>query len=136
MSPARITVELRDGEDRVRQSFDGAAEVSAGTVRLRYEETGENGLDGSVEVAAGDGEMVIERRGAVSMRERLAAGLPTVFTYSTPYGETDIRVDTRRMRLEIKETRGRLWAEFYQRLGGEPVKKTLEIRYTLKGLTI
>ena len=131
MSAARITVELRDGDDRIRQSFDGTAETAEGRLRLRYEETGENGLDGRVEISAGDGELVIERRGAVAMRERLRPGVPTVFTYATPHGAADIRVDTRKLRLEIRETKGRLWAEFYQRLGGEPVRKTLEIKYTV-----
>ncbi len=131
MSAARISVELRDGEERIRQAFDGTAEIRDGAARLRYQETGENGLDGSVEIRAGGRELVIERRGAVTMVERLALGIPTVFTYATPHGETDIRVDTRKLRLEIKETKGRLWAEFYQRLGGEPVKKALEIRYTV-----
>ncbi len=131
MDRARITVELRDGEDRIRQSFDGTAEVTGRTVILSYAESGENGMEGQARITAKAREIVIERRGTVRMTQRLSVGLPAVFTYSTPHGEYDIRVDTQKLHTEIKERRGRLWAEFYQNMGGLPERKTLEIKYTV-----
>ncbi len=130
MERAVITVDTRDGAGRVRQTHAGTATPRPGGMVLAYTETGENGLKGEVEITALPGEIVIERRGDVRMRQRLAAGLPTTFTYSTPYGDFDIRVDTVKLHTQFKKAGGRLWAEYWQRSGGEPERRTLEIKYT------
>lgn len=131
MERAKITVELREPGDRICQSFDGTAERTAAGVTLRYREPGENGLEGRVEIAAAADEITIERRGSVTMTQRLVRGLPTAFTYATPHGDLELRVDTKKLRVELRESRGRLYAAFTQRLGGELTEKTLEIKYVV-----
>lgn len=130
MGRAVITVDTRDSAGRIRETHAGTAEPRPGGVVLAYTETGESGLEGEVEIAARPGEIVVTRRGNVCMTQRLALGLPTVFTYSTPHGDFDVRVDTGKLHTQFKPSGGRLWAEYRLLSGGEPESRTMEIKYT------
>jgi len=85
-------------EDNIEFSSDGFYKLEEGVARLGYFESEVTGMIGTkTEMIVSKDEVIVNRTGTVTSRMVFKEGLRDSFIYSTPYGNANIGLETRKI---------------------------------------
>lgn len=118
-----------DGKNEPSETFeemeivcDGVLTRRDGRVEIRYQESENTGMQGSVTSVSyavdSPGVITMLRSGTVSTALVFREGERTVCTYEIPEGRLDVTVYTRRMENRITDGDGMLSMDYYIEIGG------------------
>ncbi len=97
----------RADEDTLDFTTDGLYSYDGGVGTMSYFESEVTGLEGTrTSVVVKPDEIVVDRDGNMKSRMVFREGLRNSFIYSTPYGNANMGVDTRRIRHNLDEHGG------------------------------
>ena len=109
---------LLDGDsERSVSEFVGSMRVSGDDVRITYKEKND-GNESETEIIYSGGGVTVRRRGAIESEFYFKEGETHQSVYSVPPYKFDAEVKTRRVRIELSETGGKIDLFYNMKIGG------------------
>lgn len=109
---------LLDGDsERSVSEFVGSMRVSGDDVRITYKEKND-GNESETEIICSGGGVTVRRRGAIESELYFKEGETQQSVYSVPPYKFDAEVKTRRVRIELSETGGKIDLFYNMKIGG------------------
>lgn len=109
---------LLDGDsERSVSEFVGSMRVSGDDVRITYKEKND-GNESETEIICSGGGVTVRRRGAIESELYFKEGETHQSVYSVPPYKFDAEVKTRRVRIELSETGGKIDLFYNMKIGG------------------
>ena len=125
---AIITVDstvLNDEEDLIGVVTPGEFYKTEDGFRVEYEETKLSGMEGTKTIIIiREDSFDLIREGTTETKMEFKDKQKTVSLYKTPYGVMEIKVDTKKLEINVNEDGGIINTMYALEIGGQPALKT------------
>ncbi|WP_297422827.1 DUF1934 domain-containing protein [Clostridium sp.] len=125
---AIITVDstvINDEEDLIGLVTPGDFYEMQDGFKVEYEETKLSGMEGTkTTIIIRKDSFDLIREGTTETRMEFKDKQKTVSLYKTPYGIMDIKIDTRKLDINVNENGGVINTMYILEIGGQPALKT------------
>jgi len=125
---AIITVDsavLNDEEDLIGVVTPGEFYETEDGFRVEYEETKLSGMEGTKTIIIiREDSFDLIREGTTETKMEFKDKQKTVSLYKTPYGVMEIKVDTKKLEINVNEDGGVINTMYTLEIGGQPALKT------------
>ncbi|EKQ50850.1 MULTISPECIES: DUF1934 domain-containing protein [unclassified Clostridium] len=125
---AIITVDstvINDEEDLIGLVTPGDFYEMQDGFKVEYEETKLSGMEGTkTTIIIRKDSFDLIREGTTETRMEFKDKQKTVSLYKTPYGIMDIKIDTRKLDINVNENGGVISTMYILEIGGQPALKT------------
>lgn len=93
--------------------------------KVQYDETKISGMDGTkTTILIRKDSFDLIREGTTETKMEFENNKTTTSLYKTPYGVMDIRIDTRKLKINVDEQGGSINTMYILEIGGQPAMKT------------
>lgn len=93
--------------------------------KVQYDETKISGMEGTkTTILIRKDSFDLIREGTTETKMEFENNKTTTSLYKTPYGVMDIRIDTRKLKINVDEKGGNINTEYILEIGGQPALKT------------
>ncbi|WP_160687182.1 DUF1934 domain-containing protein [Clostridium sp. C2-6-12] len=93
--------------------------------KVQYDETKISGMEGTkTTILIRKDSFDLIREGTTETKMEFENNKTTTSLYKTPYGVMDIRIDTRKLKINVSEQGGNIDALYVLEIGGQPAMKT------------
>ena len=125
---AIITVDsavLNDEEDMISVVTPGDFYKVEDGFNVEYEETTISGMEGTkTTILIRNNSFDLIREGTTETKMEFENNKRTVSLYKTPYGVMDVKIDTKKLNININEDGGTINTMYILEIGGQPALKT------------
>lgn len=125
---AIITVDstvLNDEEDLIGVVTPGEFYETEDGFRVEYEETKLSGMEGTKTIIIiREDSFDLIREGTTETKMEFKDRQKTVSLYKTPYGVMEIKIDTKKLEIDVNEDGGIINTMYALEIGGQPALKT------------
>jgi len=125
---AIITVDstvLTDEEDLIGVVTPGEFYEIEGGFKAEYDETKISGMEGTkTTMIIRNNSFDLIREGTTETKMEFKNNQQTVSLYKTPYGVMDVKIDTKKLNININENGGTIKAMYILEIGGQSALKT------------
>ena len=93
--------------------------------KVQYDETKISGMEGTkTTILIRKDSFDLIREGTTETKMEFENNKTTTSLYKTPYGVLDIRIDTRKLKIDVDEKGGNINTVYILEIGGQPAMKT------------
>jgi uncharacterized beta-barrel protein YwiB (DUF1934 family) len=93
--------------------------------KVEYDETKISGMEGTkTTILIRKDSFDLIREGTTETKMEFENNKMTTSLYKTPYGVMDVRIDTRKLKINVDEQGGNINAVYILEIGGQPAMKT------------
>lgn len=125
---AIITVDsavLNDEKDMISVVTPGDFYKVEDGFNVEYEETTISGMEGTkTTIRIRNNSFDLIREGTTETKMEFENNKRTVALYKTPYGVMDVKIDTKKLNININEAGGTINTMYILEIGGQPALKT------------
>lgn len=103
----------------------GELHINDGIYEATYEETEISGMEGTTTtIKVSSDEVVLDRVGSTSTKMEFKKNNNVKVLYNTPYGIIDLKINTRRLDIDMNDDGGEIQIDYNLSISGQPPQDT------------